>query len=211
METIVEIKNIVKKYQNKSVFEDFSLSINRGEFIVIIGKSGTGKSTLLNMLGLLDKPDKGTIKLFDKINVKPYSRQAEALLRNDIGYLFQNFSLIDNESVYNNLLIAIPKGKKRDKAEAIRNVLEEVGLVGYESKLIHKCSGGEQQRIAVARLLLKSCSLILADEPTGSLDYENKMIVVEQLKKLQISGKTIIVVTHDKELEKYADRVIELS
>lgn len=210
MEPILSIKKVTKKYQEKCIFKDYDLDVRNGEFIIVFGKSGSGKSTLLNMIGLLDYPDEGTIRLFDKVNIKPYTRKAEGLLKDKIGYLFQNFALIDSESVYNNLELVLRKENKKRKKEIVRDVLVKVGLEGYEDKLVHKCSGGEQQRIAIARLLIKPCELILADEPTGSLDDDNKFVVLDLLKELQKDGKTIIVVTHDRELEKYADRVIEL-
>lgn len=207
MDTIVDLSNVCKSFGKQEIFHKLNLKIERGEFIVMIGKSGSGKSTLLNMIGLLLKADSGSITLFGETNIAPYSRKAEKLLRTKIGYLFQNFALIDEESVYDNLKLVI-KGK--NKQEQMDQVLRDVGLSGYGSKKIYACSGGEQQRIALARLLLKPCDLILADEPTGSLDHENKLIVCQLLEKMHMAGKTIIVVTHDEELKQFADRIISL-
>lgn len=207
MDTIVDLSNVCKSFGKQEIFHKLNLKIERGEFVVMIGKSGSGKSTLLNMIGLLLKADSGSITLFGETNIAPYSRKAEKLLRTKIGYLFQNFALIDEESVYDNLKLVI-KGK--NKQEQMDQVLRDVGLSGYGSKKIYTCSGGEQQRIALARLLLKPCDLILADEPTGSLDHENKLIVWQLLEKMHMAGKTIIVVTHDEELKQFADRIISL-
>lgn len=210
MNNIVCLEHISKSFDDIKVLDDFSLDIEPNSFTVITGASGSGKSTLLNMIGLLDKPDHGDITLFDEKNIKPFSRKAEIMLRDKIGYLFQNFALIENESVKYNLKIAINNKNITNKSKLIEDALNEVGLDGYANKKIFKCSGGEQQRIAIARLLLKPCELVLADEPTGSLDHENKMIVIHLLKKLQSMGKTIIVVTHDDELIGIGDQVIHL-
>lgn len=207
---VIEVKNISKSFGSKRVFHDFSLDIKENTFVAIAGESGSGKSTLLNMLGLLDSPENGDIILFGNVNVKPFSLQAQRLLKTKIGYLFQNFALIEEKSVAYNLNLAFDKEKKAVKDEKIQNALAKVGLVGYEQKKVFECSGGEQQRIAIARLLLKPCELILADEPTGSLDENNKQEIFSLLKQLQASGKTIVVVTHDKELMEIADKVIVL-
>ncbi len=206
---IVELRNITKTYNNNIIFNQLSMEIEKNEFVVIMGKSGSGKSTLLNIIGLLDKPDCGDVKLFDEDNIKPFSKKAERILREKIGYLFQNFALLDNENVEYNLKMAL-ENVKGNKKELITRVLEKVGLKDYEKKKVCECSGGEQQRVAIARLLLKPCELILADEPTGSLDSYNRELVCDLLKKMQQEGKTIVVVTHDDYLKQYADRIINI-
>lgn len=206
---IIELNNIVKSFNDRKILDHFNIKVDENEFVVIMGKSGSGKSTLLNIMGLLDQPDEGIVKIFNEKNVKPFSRKAEKLLREKIGYLFQNFALLDNETVEYNLMIAL-ENVKGNKKELIHKALKEVGLEDHEKKKIFECSGGEQQRIAIARLLLKPCELILADEPTGSLDSYNKKIVCDLLKHMQLRGKTIIVVTHDDYLKQYADRIVEL-
>ncbi|WP_353739353.1 ATP-binding cassette domain-containing protein [Thomasclavelia cocleata] len=175
-----------------------------------MGVSGSGKSTLLNIIGLLDKADSGDVILFGEKNIKPFSRKAEKMLREKIGYLFQNFALVENETVEYNLKLALDN-IKADKKEKIKEVLKEVQLEGYENKKIYKCSGGEQQRVAIARLLLKQCDLILADEPTGSLDESNREIIIKLLKRMQDSGKTIVVVSHDPVFKDIADQIIYLN
>lgn len=166
MSNILTIRGLCKNFQDKKVFDNLCIEVEEQSFNVIIGESGSGKSTLLNMIGLLDKADKGEITLFGKKNIRPFSREAERLLREKIGYLFQNFALVENESVEYNLKIALASSNKKDWKNKINEVLHVVGLENFNHKKIYKCSGGEQQRIAIARLLLKPCELILADEPT---------------------------------------------
>ena len=199
---VVVVDKIHKQYHDHVIFDDFSMEIEQGSFVAIQGASGSGKSTLLYMIGLLASPDKK--------NVKPFSRQANKLLKAKIGYLFQNFALIDNKSVYYNLYLSIDHFSFPDKKERILKALEDVGLKGFENKKICECSGGEQQRVALARLLIKPCQLILADEPTGSLDSVNKEVVFKILKKMQSQGKTIVIVSHDEELVERADRIINI-
>ena len=194
---VVVVDKIHKQYHDHVIFDDFSMEIEQGSFVAIQGASGSGKSTLLNMI-------------FDKKNVKPFSRQANKLLKAKIGYLFQNFALIDNKSVYYNLYLSIDHFSFPDKKERILKALEDVGLKDFENKKICECSGGEQQRVALARLLIKPCQLILADEPTGSLDSVNKEVVFKILKKMQSQGKTIVIVSHDEELVERADRIINI-
>ncbi len=208
--TIVELKNVSKSYGDKNVLNNLSTKIEEGTFNVIMGASGSGKSTILNIIGLLDKATSGDVILFGQKNIRPFSMKAEQMLKNKIGYLFQNFALIENETVVNNLKLAL-ENVRGNKKEKISEALKEVGLEGYENKKIFKCSGGEQQRVAIARLLLKPCELILADEPTGSLDIKNREIVVKLLKNMQELGKTIIVVSHDPFFEEIADNVIDLN
>ena len=210
MAKIIEVKKLCKAFGDQQVFEDFYAEVEENEFVAIAGKSGSGKSTLLNMIGLLDKQSSGDIILFGEKNIKPFSKRAEKMLKHHIGYLFQNFALVENESVYYNMMLAIENQKIKDKKTKIAEALKAVGLEGYENKMVYKCSGGEQQRISIARLLIKPCDLVLADEPTGSLDHENKMQIFYLLKELQNKGKTLIVVTHDRELVEIADRVIYL-
>ena len=200
--TIVELENVSKSYEDKNVLNNLSFKIEEGTFNVIMGASGSGKSTILNIIGLLDKATSGDVILFGQKNIRPFSMKAEQMLK--------NFALIENETVANNLKLAL-ENVRGNKKEKISVALKEVGLEGYENKKIFKCSGGEQQRVAIARLLLKPCELILADEPTGSLDIKNREIVVKLLKNMQEQGKTIIVVSHDPFFEAIADNVIDLS
>lgn len=206
---VIEIINMNKSYQDNIIFDKFNLKVEENTFNVVMGVSGSGKSTLLNIIGLLDKADSGDVILFGEKNIKPFSRKAEKMLREKIGYLFQNFALVENETVEYNLQLALDN-IKGDKKEKIKDVLKEVELEGYENKKIYKCSGGEQQRVAIARLLLKQCDLVLADEPTGSLDERNREIVIKLLKRMQSRGKTIVVVSHDPIFKDIADQIVFL-
>lgn len=206
---VIEIINMNKSYQDNIIFDKFNLKVEENTFNVVMGVSGSGKSTLLNIIGLLDKADSGDVILFGEKNIKPFSRKAEKMLREKIGYLFQNFALVENETVEYNLQLALDN-IKGDKKEKIKDVLKEVELEGYENKKIYKCSGGEQQRVAIARLLLKQCDLVLADEPTGSLDERNREIVIKLLKRMQSRGKTIVVVSHDPIFKDIADQIVYL-
>ena len=206
--SIVKLKNISKSYYQHNVFHDFNLEIDEGEFIIISGKSGSGKSTLCNIIGLLDKPDQGKVFIKDQEIDYKDSKIAKLLSKN-ISYLFQNFALIDNKTVGYNLELVYPSKKERkNNRKLIEEKLAEVGMEGTYDKYIYECSGGQQQRVAIARLLLKQGDIIICDEPTGSLDEENKILVMKLSCHLHKKGKTIIMVTHDKTLYSYAKRVI---
>lgn len=206
--SIVKLENISKSYYQHNVFHDFSLEIDEGEFIIISGKSGSGKSTLCNIIGLLDKPDQGKVFIKDQEIDYKDSKIAKLLSKN-ISYLFQNFALIDNKTVGYNLELVYPSKKERkNNRKLIEEKLSEVGMEGTYDKYIYECSGGQQQRVAIARLLLKQGDIIICDEPTGSLDEENKMMVMNLICDMHKRGKTIIMVTHDKTLYSYAKRVV---
>ena len=208
---VVVVDKIHKQYHDHVIFDDFSMEIEQGSFVAIQGASGSGKSTLLNMIGLLDSPDKGNIVIFDKKNVKPFSRQANKLLKAKIGYLFQNFALIDNKSVYYNLYLSIDHFSFPDKKERILKALEDVGLKGFENKKICECSGGEQQRASIGRALINNPALVLADEPTGNLDSKASDEIVSLLKKSNEKyNQTIIVITHDLEIAASCNRIITI-
>lgn len=197
-----------KSYYHHNVFHDFNLEIDEGEFVIISGKSGSGKTTLCNIIGLLDKPDQGKVFIKDQEIDYKDSKIAKLLSKN-ISYLFQNFALIDNKTVGYNLELVYPSKKERkNNRKLIEEKLSEVGMEETYDKYIYECSGGQQQRVAIARLLLKQGDIIICDEPTGSLDEENKMMVMNLICDMHKRGKTIIMVTHDKTLYSYAKRVI---
>lgn len=211
MKTIIELKEVCKNY-DKKILDKLSLKIEENEMVAIVGKSGKGKSTLLNVIGLLEPINSGEIIIDGHKNIKPNSIESTKMMRNEISYLFQNFALIDQETVYENLDIALKyiKTNKKEKRELIINALKTVGLEGYEKRKIFELSGGEQQRVAIARIILKPSKIILADEPTGSLDIENRNKVIQLLRKLNKNGKSIVIVTHDMEVANNCDRIIEL-
>ena len=209
---MITIKNLNKSFGEKQVFTNFNCTIKNGFMTAIIGKSGSGKSTLLNMIGLLDLDYQGEI-LYDDVNIKKLKENKQVeFIRNNINYLFQNYALVDNETVEQNLLLALAYEKinKGEKITKINEVLTKVGLANFNNKKIYTLSGGEQQRIALARTILKKGDIILADEPTGNLDEGNKEIVLKILKEFKDLGKTIIIVTHDLSIANECDEVIKL-
>ncbi len=204
--TLVELHNISKSFGTKEVIKDFSLQISKGDYISLTGPSGKGKTTLLNIIGMLDKPDTGDIYIFDYKNPDFMSSKSRKIRRNHMSYLFQNYGLMDSNTVAENLyLVTKFKGiNKKNQIKSIREALIQVGLEGYENRKVFTLSGGEQQRVALAKIILKSPDLILADEPTGSLDIENRNYVLQILQEMNETGKTIVVVTHDPEVAKCA-------
>lgn len=208
----VTLENVTKSYGSKKVLTDFSLTVDEGDFISIMGASGSGKTTLLNLIGMLDTPDSGRISILGCDNPVNSSRQMLRLRRTEVAYLFQNYGLIENETVEDNLNLAsrFQRISKSQKREMYTKALAEVRLAGYEKRKIFTLSGGEQQRVALAKVIIKSPKLILADEPTGSLDPQNRDDILSILKKLNREGKTIIVVTHDPCVDSCAKKHINL-
>ena len=202
---MIEVKNLTKTFGEVCVFKDLSFNIDNGEFVVFSGKSGCGKTTMLNLIGGIDTPDSGEI-LVDGADITKQKNRIE-YFRNKVSFLFQNFALIDNKTVEENLNM-VKKNTRTDTT--IEQALESVGLKDKIKAKVYTLSGGEQQRVALARIMIKKCSIILADEPTGSLDRENATGVMEILKRLNDEGKTVILVTHDEGLKKAGSRIIEL-
>lgn len=209
---MIEINNLTKKFGDKVLFSNFNLTIQSGEMVAIVGKSGCGKTTLLNMIGLIDLEYSGTIQC-NKVKINNLNHNSKQyFIRENINYLFQNYALIDDQSVQENLELALyyTKLSKEDKKKVIAKSLAKVDLIGYEQKKVYTLSGGEQQRVALARSIIKSGNIILADEPTGNLDDENRDIVMHNLLEQKAQGKTIVIVTHDINLAKQCKRIIEL-
>lgn len=210
--SVIKLENISKTYGKEELFSNINLTVKKGEMLAITGESGKGKTTLLNIMGLITKKDKGDLLLFNKKNPSIHSKSAMILRREKIGYLFQNYGLVDDETVKWNLNLALEYKKlnKKTKAKKINSLLKEFGLSYLKDKMIYQLSGGEQQRIAIIRLILQDSDLILADEPTASLDADNEKIILEYLKQLNEKGKTIVVVTHNKDILHYFSRVVSL-
>ena len=197
--TAITLSNINKRFGEKVLFRDYSLHIEAGEFVAIKGESGAGKTTLLNIIGLLETPDSGSVTLCGARNPSFSSRAAVHLRRHKLSYLFQNYGLVDTDTVEANMKLATRFGKAKGKAEKerIADALAQVGLSGYERRKVYTLSGGEQQRVALAKIIAKSPDIILADEPAGSLDERNRSYVMDILKELNRQGHTIVVVPHD--------------
>lgn len=193
----IKISGLTKKFDNNTIFENFDFAVKQGEFLVITGASGCGKTTLLNMIGGLEPVTRGSI-VIDGIDITK-QKNLQTYYRDIVGFVFQSFALVEHKTVEENLAMIHKKGKS---LIGIDEALKSVGMERSKKQKIYKLSGGEQQRIALARLKMKNCSLILADEPTGSLDKNNAKLVMEILKALNEAGKTIILVTHDLEYAK---------
>ncbi len=209
----VEVENLTKRFGKRIIFNQISFSVEQGEFVALVGPSGCGKSTLLNMIGLLDTYDKGSIKIFGEKIPSVNSKKAIYLRRETINYLFQSFALIRDMTVYQNLYLAMNFIQKssREKEKEIENTLRMVNLLELKEERVNTLSGGEQQRVALARTLLKPGDLVLADEPTGALDDEaakNSFCLLKELCKKY--NKTVIMVTHNNEMAKQTDRVINM-
>jgi putative ABC transport system ATP-binding protein len=209
---VCELVGVAKSYDGHAVLSGIDLAVMKGEMVAITGKSGSGKSTLLNIIGLLESADHGDLRLFGEPGPRVRSAKATRMLRFRLGYLFQNFALIDGDSVDSNLRIAqaYTKRSRSGRQEARESALQAVGLSNSGGQKVYQLSGGEQQRVAIARLMLKPCDLVLADEPTGSLDATNADSVLAMLRELNAGGKTMIIVTHDDRVAAECDRVIAL-
>lgn len=210
--SMIKINNLTKKFGRKSILTNFNLNIENGEMVAIIGSSGTGKSTLLNIIGLIDSFDSGEMYICGKSKIKPNTNLSSKIIRENISYLFQNYALVDNETVEYNLKMALKyiKLSNQEKVLLIKNTLIDVGLEGYEKQKIFTLSGGEQQRVAIARVLVNRKNIILADEPSGSLDPKNRDIILSFIKKLNKKGSTVIIATHDQIVAEQCDRIITI-
>lgn len=209
---LLEIRNLNKSYKNHKLFENFNLKIAENSLTSIYGASGAGKSTLLNIIGMIEDYDEGDYYLFGEPAPLVNSHLSLVLRRHKISYLFQNFALIEDESIEKNLKIALyyTKLNSSSKRKKMKEVLQRVHLKHSLSTKVYQLSGGEKQRVAVARALLKESELILADEPTGSLDLENRNEIISLLRQEVDLGKTVIIVTHDPYIREISDAVIEI-
>lgn len=202
---MIELTNVNKSFNDKILFNNLNLKIETGEFVIFSGPSGCGKTTLLNMIGALEPLDGGNI-VVDGVDITDRKNQLQ-YFQNKVGFVFQNFVLIEDKTVEQNLELI---NEKNRTDISIEKALELVKLSDKLDSKVFTLSGGEQQRVALARLIIKKCDIILADEPTGSLDRKNVKMVMDILKILHKYGKTIVLVTHDEEIKNAGDRVIEL-
>lgn len=214
---MIKITNITKSFtmgeETIKALDNINFEVKKGEFVSIIGPSGSGKSTLMNILGLLDVADSGRYILGGK-DVEKLNDSSLAEIRNrKIGFIFQNFNLLQKLNAYENVIVPLmyrgyshTESKKR-----AYEFLEKVGLKGREKHLPSQLSGGQQQRVAIARALVGNPEIILADEPTGALDSKTSSEIMENLKKLNEQGQTIVLITHDPNVAKKAKRVVRIS
>lgn len=217
---LISLNNITKNYGARDAegsavvlaLKGVNLQICRGEYVAVMGSSGSGKSTLMNILGSLDLPSGGSY-LFNGKDLKDFSERELARLRNrEIGFVFQSFNLLAGSNALDNVALplvyaGVPLKERRERAlEALR----EVGLEGRAYHRPAQMSGGERQRVAIARALINKPLLILADEPTGNLDTANSIEIMRLFEKIHLSGRTLIVVTHEEEIAAFAERIIRV-
>ncbi|EEO8734968.1 ATP-binding cassette domain-containing protein [Campylobacter coli] len=209
MKELIQIKNLSKKFGKVKALDNINLNIYKGEWLAIMGPSGSGKSTLLNILSLMDDPSSGKYILDNEDLEQINEEQKITLRREKIGLIFQQFHLIPYLSALENVMLSQYYHSSVDEEDA-KAVLEKVGLSHRLSHLPSQLSGGEQQRVCIARALINNPEILLADEPTGNLDEANEKIVLQTLQKLKNEGKTIVLITHNPELAKFADRTLIL-
>ena len=213
---MIEIHNLSKFYRTSDVettaLNNINLEISEGEFIAIMGPSGCGKSTLLNILGMLDTPNSGSYKFLGDDVAKRSERELAIVRKQNIGFIFQSFNLIDELTVAENVELPLlyQKMPAKDRAERVQQVLERVNIAHRADHRPQQLSGGQQQRVAVARAVVTNPNLILADEPTGNLDTTNGEEVLNLLGQLNSDGTTIVMVTHDQAHADHASRVVHM-
>ena len=206
----IQICNVTKKYGEGEgltyALDDVSLSIRRGEFVTIIGESGSGKSTLLNMLGAIDFPSNGKIIVNGRDITKFKEKELTQYRKNEVGFVYQFFYLVTDITALQNVML-VNGYKHKEQAEKL---LDKVGLLEKKDKFPRQLSGGQQQRVAIARALNKEGDLLLLDEPTGALDEASGIKILELIQTIHDEGKTIILVTHTKEIGLLSDRIIKM-
>ena len=213
MKIFLQVDTLNKSFGSNTVLHNISFEIESGESVALVGPSGCGKSTLLNIIGLLETLDSGTINLEGIVYPSINSKKATLMRRTEINYLFQSFALINDWKVSKNLLLALQYTKlsKQEQERLIRTALENYGIDEKFDAVVNELSGGEKQRVAIARAMIKPGNLILADEPTGSLDKAMATIVIDSLlDSVHANHKTLLMVTHDMGIAQRCDRIIEL-
>lgn len=214
---VIEVKEINKTYKKKDetieALNNINLSFEKGKFYAIMGHSGSGKSTLIRILGLIDEFDSGEYLLNNNSVKKLNNLESSEIRMKEIGFVFQDFYLDEYMTAKENIILPMLINKsieKQDREKIAEQLLEKMGLLDRKNHLPKELSGGEKQRVCIARALANNPSIILADEPTGDLDEKNESIIFEYLKELSKEGKCVIVVSHSNEVKKYADEVINL-
>lgn len=207
--SLLELRNISKIYGSLKALDNVSLRVDSGEWLAIMGPSGSGKSTLMNIIGCMDKPTLGEVILDGKDIARESDKGLTEIRRDKIGLIFQQFHLVNYLTAVENVMVAQYYHSIPDEKEALE-ALDRVGLADRAKHLPSQLSGGEQQRVCIARALINHPELILADEPTGNLDEANENIVLDIFRQLHNEGSTLIVVTHDPEVGEVAQRMITL-
>ncbi len=210
---LIKAENLKKSYSNTEVLKGVNLEVSEGEFVGIMGKSGSGKTTLLKILGMIDMPTEGELVYRGKERNKISSRESARIRREELGFVFQEFFLMDSLDILENVMLPlfISKSANDEGKEKARDLMERFGIRELEGKMPHELSGGERQRTAICRALVNDPQIVLADEPTGNLDSKSGKVVIDSLKKINGElGKTVIMVTHDPQMASYCDRVVLL-
>lgn len=208
---MIDLIGLAKSFGPRTLWQDLTFTIEAGKMLALTGPSGSGKSTLLNCLGLLDTPTTGTMRHDGQDIAELSPRKARIYRRDVLGYLFQNYALIDNATVADNLKVAIRSGRSnRGPRPTPTQALQQVGLSGRDDDIVHHLSGGEQQRVALARLIVKKPALVLADEPTGALDIDNTHMVITTLRALADIGCAVVIATHDPTVRDMCDNVLQV-
>lgn len=209
---MIKLTNLTKEYNkpHKIILNEVSLSIDDNELVAIMGKSGAGKSTLLNILGCIDHASSGEYQYDDTVVSNLSKKETHLFRKKHFSYVFQNFELIPQYTVYENVELPLLARNISNKKEKVLKALEDVGILEHKRKKINKLSGGEQQRCAIARAIVAETDVILADEPTGSLDEQTSSEIMALLKELHKQGKTIIIVTHDIDIANQCERCITI-
>lgn len=205
----IKIKDLCKSYGKLEIFNHFNLEIERGKITCLYGESGCGKTTILNIIGLIENYQLGEVEYDGKRYKK--EKDIRMMHRDRIGFIFQDFGLIENLTVRENLEIVQKIKKMKNKLTNMAETLESLNLGGVLNRKVYELSGGEQQRVAIAKLLLKNPDLILADEPTASLDEHNQKVILDLMRKLCDQGKTVVIVSHDLATRDFADVRIDLT
>lgn len=212
----ITLESVYKDYQNgdeiTEVLKDITITVEDGDMVAIIGPSGSGKSTLMNIIGCLDRPTKGNYFLAGQNTAKLPDKKLAAIRNKHIGFVFQSFNLLPEYTALENVELAMLYGNNSSK-KAREKSLEALEMLGLKERVKHKpsqLSGGQKQRVAIARAVVNSPSIILADEPTGNLDSKTGREVMENFKALNRNGRTVIIVTHDMDIARQAERTINI-
>ena len=213
---MIKLINATKIYRGSSyettALDNINIIINEGDFLAVMGPSGSGKTTFLNIIGCMDKLTSGKY-YFNDIDISNYSSaQLTDIRKNYIGFVFQNFALIQDFTIYENIEIPLKEKniKKKERKSRMEDTMEMLGIMGLGNKLPSQLSGGQQQRVAIARTLVSGNNIIMADEPTGALDQNTSRELMDIFCKLNKKGKTIIIITHDCKVAEYAKRIVRI-
>ena len=217
MNGIIELEEVTKVYHTKDTPEitalnKVNLTVKEGEFLSVCGVSGSGKSTLLHLIGCLDKPTDGTVRINGESTSLMSEKELAGMRNSKVSIVLQDFGLIPGRTVYDNLVVPFYfSSNRKDMRKKIEAALEYTGISELSRRPVIKLSGGQKQRVAIARAIVNDNPILLADEPTGQLDIQTKKQIIELFQRLNQNGKTIVMVTHDKEMAEGASRIVKIA